>query len=124
MRKLIFISLLYSLVCGFILPQESKIKGRYEMQFEEEFVSHNCMVNFDGSVYKRKLSNGKIIKGTIEYSNQKILLNDKNTFLQMEFYKEEMPNDTIYFKTSDIRKESNDNKGEIIIYSGKLIRKK
>lgn len=93
------------------------------MQFEEEFVTQNCIVNFDDSVYKRKLSNGKTIKGNIEYSNQKILLNDKNTFLQMEFYKEEMPNDTIYFKTRDIRKESNDNKGEIIIYSGKLIRK-
>jgi hypothetical protein len=123
MRKLILISLLYSLVCGFILPQEIKIKGRYEMQFEEEFVSQNCTIKFNKNYYKRKLSSGKTIIGKIEYSNQKIILKDKNTNLQMEFYKEELANDTIYFRTKNIKNLREDISGEIIIYSGKLIQR-
>jgi hypothetical protein len=119
-----FLGIIYLVVCGFVLPQENVIKGKYVMQFEEEFNSQNCIVNFDENIYKRKLSNGKTVKGKIEYSSQKIHLNDKNTSLQMEFNKDEMPNDTIYFKTKDLRKESKDNEGEIVIYSGKLIRMK
>lgn len=119
-----FLGIVYLIICGFVLPQESRIKGKYEMQFEEEFNSQNCIVTFDGSIYERKLSNGKIVKGKIEYSDQKIFLNDKNTSLQMELYKDEVPNDTIYFKTQNLRKKTKENKGEIVIYSGKLIRKR
>jgi hypothetical protein len=119
-----FLGIIYLGICGFILPQESTIKGRYEMQFEEEFNSQNCIVNFDGNIYKRKLSDGKTVKGKIEYSSQRILLKDKNTSLQMEFYKDEMPNDTIYFRTKDLKKKNKDKDGEIVIYSGKLIRVK
>ncbi|WGK95143.1 MULTISPECIES: hypothetical protein [Flavobacterium] len=119
-----FLGIIYLVFCGFILPQESMIKGRYEMQFEEEFNSQNCIVNFDGNIYKRKLSDGKTVKGKIEYSNQRILLKDTNTSLQMEFYKDEMPNDTIYFKTKDLKNKNKGKEGEIVIYSGKLIRVK
>jgi len=105
--------------------QDSKLKGRYIMEYEENFNSENCIIKFNDHIYERHLVNGKIVKGKIEYSEQKVFLNDKKTSLQMEFYKDEMRNDTIYFKTKDLKKvETNNKKGAIVIYSGKLIRMK
>lgn len=117
-----FLAIIYLVICGFILSQDNMIKGKYKMQFEEGFNAQNCTVNFDDNIYKRKLSNGKTVKGKIEYLKEKVFLTDKNTSFQMEFYREEMTNDTIYFRTKDLKKKIKDKEGEIIIYSGQLIK--
>lgn len=116
---------IYILFCFFIFSQDMIIKGKYEMQYEEKFKSQNCVINFEKKTYRRKLPDGKIVKGKIEYSDETIVLTDKETSLQMEFFKREMKNDTIYFKTKDLKEvESKNKKGGIVIYSGKLIRLK
>lgn len=105
--------------------QQNALEGKYKMEFEEKFKSQNSIITFEKEIYRRKLPDGKIVKGKIEYSDQTILLTDKETSLQMEFFKREMKNDTIYFKTKDLKEvESKNKKGGIAIYSGKLIRLK
>ena len=101
--------------------QQNSIVGKYKMEFEEKYNSHNCYVNFENDKYERKLIDGKIVKGKIDNLEKKIILTDENTFLQMEFFKRELSNDTVYFKTKNLKEEHVPKKG-IVIYSGKLIR--
>jgi len=109
----------------FTNQQEIKIKGKYEMQYEQKFKSQNCVVDFGSKTYKRKLADGKIVKGSVKYSDNIVLLTDEGTFLQMEFYQDELQKDTIYFKTKDLKVEEDKNKKTgIVIYSGKLIKLK
>ena len=93
------------------------------MEFEQQYSSQNCTINFKDSIYKRLLVKGKIISGTIEYKKYSILLKDKDSDFQMEFAKRELGKDTIYFETRKTNNISIDN-GKIIINSGKLIRMK
>lgn len=90
--------------------QQNAIKRRYKMEFEEKFKSQNSVITFEKEIYRRKLPDGKIVKGKIEYSDQTILVIDKETSLQMEFFEREMKNDTIYFKTKDLKEVESKNK--------------
>ncbi|WP_318641918.1 HNH endonuclease [Flavobacterium ardleyense] len=90
--------------------QQNAIKRRYKMEFEEKIKSQNSVITFEKEIYRRKLPDGKIVKGKIEYSDQTILVIDKETSLQMEFFEREMKNDTIYFKTKDLKEVESKNK--------------
>lgn len=105
------------------LPQEERLNGKYIMQYEEKYISENCIITFTDSGYKRRLSSGKTIKGKVEYTNFEIILRDKNTNLKMSFLKQEIKNDTIYFGTKNINDKPIDEM-EISINAGKLIKVK
>ena len=117
MKVLIFIIVL----CSFYIQQHPRLQGKYRMEYEEKFMSQNCVITFNDSIYKRTLSNGKIIKGKVEYAKFEIILKDKTTNLKMNFFKEEIKNDTIYFGTKGIN-EKPINEMDISINSGKLIK--
>lgn len=103
--------------------QDDRLRGKYIMQYEEKYISENCIIIFNDSIYKRLLSNGKTIKGKIEYTNFEVILRDKKTNLKMSFLKQEIQNDTIYFGTKGITDKPIDEM-EISINAGKLIKTK
>ena len=112
----------FTLIVSFIFFQsQERLKGKYIMQYEEKHAAENCIIIFNDSVYKRRLPNGKIIKGKVEYTNFDIILRDKKTNLKMSFLKEEIQNDTIYFGTKALNDEPI-NEMEISINAGKLIK--
>ena len=77
MKLIISFFLLFSL----LLQQPIYLNGKYKMEFEEDYVAQNCMIVFKNHTYKRKLLNGKTIKGTIIYDNLTIQLKDNNSDL-------------------------------------------
>jgi len=108
-------------ILSFFLQQPTQLKGKYKMEFEEEYVAQNCMIEFKNDTYKRKLLNGKTIKGIIKYDEFIIQLKDNNSDLCMELFKNEIQKDTIFFGTRLLNKVlAND--FDMKIYSGKLIR--
>jgi hypothetical protein len=116
--------LIFTILVYLILPSEEvRLNGRYFMQYEEKYISENCQIIFNDSVYKKRLGNGKIVKGSIEYEKFVVVLKDKENNLQMSFLKEELLNDTIYFATKNI-KDKPVNGMEISISAGKLIKVK
>lgn len=116
--KYLLIAFLFSIL---IIPFEEGLEGKYKMVFEQEYSSQNCTINFNDNTYKRKLFDGKTLKGDIQYTNRDVILKDHSTGLQMKFFKSDMANDTISFGTSHINDRDS---GDIIIYSGQLIRLK
>lgn len=119
MKLIISFFLFFSL----LFQQPTYLNGKYKMEFEEDYVVQNCMIEFKNNTYKRKLLNGKTIKGTITYGNLTIQLKDNNSDLCMELFKNEIQNDTVFFGTKLLNKElSND--FDMTIYSGKLIKVK
>lgn len=66
----------FLIFCGLVIIQENKIKGKYEMQYEQKFKSQNFVVDFGSQTYKRKLPDGKIVKGVVRYSDNTVLLTD------------------------------------------------
>jgi hypothetical protein len=104
-----------------ILPQDVKLKGKYKMEYEPEYNEQNCIILFKDNAYERRLTNGKTIKGTILYKDFEVALFDKTTNLQMDFLKQSIKKDTIYFGTRNVNHEP-EKRGKIIIYSGRLIR--
>lgn len=119
MKLIISFFLLFSL----LLQQPIYLNGKYKMEFEEDYVAQNCMIVFKNNTYKRKLLNGKTIKGTIMYHNSTIQLKDNNSNLSMELFKNEIQKDTIFFGTKLLNKKSSDD-FDMMIYSGKLIKVK
>lgn len=101
--------------------QESKLLGKYKMEYEEKYHSQNGSIIFNDSIYERKLVNGKVIKGKIVYKEFSIELKDAGTNLQMDFYRGDINKDTIFFGTRNLSNKPADN-NEIIINAGKLIR--
>ncbi len=109
------------LIISSFLPQKQNILGKYKMEYEEKYNSENCIINFKDNTYKKKTISGTTTKGTIEYQQYFIILKDKKSPLQVEFFKKDIAKDTIYFRTKDVN-EKVAPKGRIVIYSGKLIR--
>jgi hypothetical protein len=107
----------------FFIKQDQSLVGKYEMQYENEYSSHNGSIEFKEGVYERKLLNGQKIKGSITFENRDIVLKDSNTGLEMRFFKIHRNRDTIYFKTNKIDERAVP-KNDITIYSGKLIKLK
>lgn len=121
MKYLIIVtSVIFSVL---IQTQDGKMKGKYKMEYEQQYSSQNCIINFNDSTYKKQLTSGKTIKGSIEYQKYFIILNDKKSNLQVIFPKREMEKDTIYFRTKDLNDKSA-KEMELTIYAGKLIRTK
>jgi hypothetical protein len=119
MKLLIFISILSS----FLIQQQSQLNGKYRMEYEEDYTSQNSTIEFKNNSYKRKLSNGKIVKGTVVYQDFVIQLNDYKSNLRMDFLKSDIQKDTIFFGTKDLSEKSI-NDMDMTIYAGKLIRVK
>lgn len=105
-----------------IQPQEVKMKGKYKMEYEQDYTSQNGTIVFDGDTYMRYPSNGKRIKGSIDYEKYFIILNDKKSNLRVKLAKREMGNDTIYFRTRDLNDKSPEM--DLVIFAGKLIKLK
>lgn len=70
----------FTLIVSFIFFQsQERLKGKYIMEYEEKYSAENCIIIFNDSFYKRRLPNGKTIKGKVEYTNFDIILRDKKT---------------------------------------------
>lgn len=107
----------------FILPPDTKLNGKYKMEFEQKYNDQDCIIIFKNNTYKRQLPSGKIVKGNILYDDFIITLIDNNTNLQMDFLKRDIQKDTIHFGTKNVNDEP-EKEGKIIIYTAKLIRMK
>lgn len=108
-------------VSSFLFQQPTYLNGKYKMEFEEDYVAQNCIIEFKNNTYKRKLLNGKTIKGTILFDNLTIQLKDNNSDLCMELFKNEIQKDTVFFGTKLLNKKLV-NDFDMTIYSGKLIK--
>ncbi len=117
MKLLIYLSILMS----FFIQQEPQLNGKYRMNFEEDYASQNSIIEFKNNYYKRKLPNGKIVKGIIIYQDFVIQLKDDKSNLRMDFSKSDIQKDTIFFGTKNLNEKTSNNM-DMIIYSGKLIR--
>lgn len=93
------------------------------MEYDYSYGSHNGIINFSINTYNRIESNGKKIKGDVDYQQYFILLKDKKSNLQIKFPRREMGNDTIYFRTTDLSDKSV-NDDELEVYGGRLIKMK
>lgn len=109
------------LLIYFIQPEGAKMKGKYKMEYDYTYNSHNGIINFRANTYYRIESNGGKIKGDVDYQQYFIFLNDKKSNLQVKFPKREMGNDTIYFRTMDLNNKSINNE-QLTVYGGKLIK--
>ena len=115
---ILFSALLISFMCT---QKEFKLNGKYIMQYEKEYNSQDCVVNFHDSIYTRILSSGKHVKGHIIYKKFSVSLNDDKSTLQMDFAKTKIQRDTIFFGTKNTNdKPSND----LLLISGRLIKVK
>lgn len=119
MKHLFFYSIV--MIYFFTLIQEKKLIGKYKMEYDYNYGSQNGIITFSENGYLRKQVNGKKVKGNIEYQQYFVLLNDKNSHLQVKFPKREINNDTIFFRTTDLN-NSRDNNDPLTIYGGKLIK--
>lgn len=119
MKLLIYLSIL----SFFFIQQQPQLNGKYKMNFEEDYASQNCIVEFKNNSYKRKLSNGRIVKGIVIYQDLVVQLKDDKSNLRMDFSKSDIQKDTIFFGTKNLSEKST-NKMDMTIYSGKLIKMK
>ena len=103
--------------------EDKKMSGKYKMEYDYSYGSHNGNINFEGDTYTRIELNGKKIKGNVDYQQYFIFLNDKKSNLQVKFPRREMENDIIYFRTTDLNDKSVNNE-QLTVYGGKLIKVK
>ena len=116
---MIFIPFLILLMLNQI--QDKKMKGEYKIEYDYSYGSKNGIVNFDNDTYTRKQIDGKKVKGSVDYQKYFIMLNDKNSNLQVKFPKREIGKDTIFFRTIDLNDKSVNN-DPLTVYGGKLIK--
>jgi len=121
MNYLLFITLITSSVL--FQTHDKKMTGKYKMEYDYSYGLLNGTINFDDDTYVRVQLNGKKINGDVDYKQYFIFLNDKKSNLQVKFPRREMGNDTIFFRTIDL-KDKSDDKQELTIYGGKLIKLK
>lgn len=124
MRYLLFVLLFSTIVNAQKKKQEIKLEGKYRMEYEELYISENCVVKIKDSIYQKKLNDGSKRKGKIEVKKLKFtklyILKDNNSQLEVEINAETYrPSDTIYFRT---KKQAEKEKDGLTIYSGKLIK--
>lgn len=119
MKHLIII--VFALFSIIVQGQDIKIKGKYKIEYDQEFNSQNGVIVFNKNTYTRHLLNGIKIKGFIEYQKYFILLKDEKNSLQVRFPKREIKHDTIYFRTKDLN-DKPDKEMELTVYAGKLIK--
>ena len=100
--------------------KDQKLNGKYLMQYEQKYSSQNCVIAFHDSVYTRRISNGKSIKGHIIYNKFSVSLNDDKSNLEMDFARREMQKDTVFFGTKDLNDKLSSS--DLTINLGKLIK--
>jgi len=106
-----------------VTPQQKVLKGKYKMRFEKQYGNQSGMVIFDKNTYVRRGTDGKAIKGTVEYTKDVVILKDESTNYQVEVSAKTIGKDTVQFRTVDVAK-STDKRGDIIFFPGKMIKLK
>jgi|GEM_PF-2088497 len=102
--------------------QEKCLEGKYLILFEEKYKNQNGIISFNKeNNYERKLLNEKKFSGIIDNQKFRIVLKDKDTPYEIIIVKSSISNDTIPFRTIDIRDKS-EQTGDIVIHEGKLIK--
>jgi hypothetical protein len=82
---------------GLVVPQQKVLKGKYRMVFEKEFSSQNGLITFEKNTYNRRIANGKLIKGTVEYGKNSVVLKDENNVYQIEVSEKTIGNNEVQF---------------------------
>lgn len=101
--------------------QEKYLEGKYSILFEEKYNNQNGIIHFNKKSYERKLLNKKKISGIIDNQKFRIVLKDKDTPYEIIIVKSSLSNDTIPFRTIDVR-DKTEQTGDIVIHEGKLIK--
>ena len=117
--------ILITCILNFQKAQEIKLEGKYKMEYETEFAVNNCTIEIHGLDYKKKLENGRKVKGKIEVQKKKFsnlyILKDHDSDLEVDIVgKTYRVSDTIFFRTKNSSQKDDEN--DMVIYSGKLIR--
>ena len=101
--------------------QEKYLEGKYSILFEEKYNNQNGIIHFNKKSYERKLLNEKKVSGIIDNQKFRIVLKDKDTPYEIIILKSSLSNDTIPFRTIDVR-DKTEQTGDIVIHEGKLIK--
>ena len=101
--------------------QEKYLEGKYSILFEEKYNNQNGIIHFNKKSYERKLLNEKKVSGIIDNQKFRIVLKDKDTPYEIIIVKSSLSNDTIPFRTIDVR-DKTEQTGVIVIHEGKLIK--
>ncbi|HRB70961.1 MAG TPA: hypothetical protein PK776_03855 [Flavobacterium sp.] len=101
--------------------QEKYLEGKYSILFEEKYNNQNGIIHFNKKSYERKLLNEKKVSGIIDNQKFRIVLKDKDTPYEIIIVKSSLSNDTIPFRTIDVR-DKTEQTGDIVIHEGKLIK--
>jgi len=112
-----------TIILIFFFEESSPVlKGRYKIEYDKRFYLTSSIITIEDSSYvKRTLDNYYLNKGHIKYYNRIVTLKDENSNFQIEFGKDEIENDTIYFGTKNL-KGTGVSYMEISVNSGKLIK--
>jgi hypothetical protein len=110
---------------GLVVPQQKVLKGKYRMVFEKEFSSQNGLITFEKNTYNRRIANGKLIKGTVEYGKNSVVLKDENNVYQIEVSEKTIGNNEVQFRTIEVGKVTDaKTRGNMVFYPGKMIKLK
>ena len=115
-----YLFLLFSFFFLTFTNQPKALSGKYKMIFEDEYRVENGIINFKRDSYSRKPDNGKNVKGIIDYQKYFTYLKDNKTDIQILVPTRDIGKDTIPFSTERI--DAIHPEGDIIIFTGKMIR--
>jgi hypothetical protein len=110
---------------GFAVPQQKTLKGKYKMVFEKEFSSQNGIITFEKNTYNRRAASGKLIKGTVEYGKNSVVLKDENNVYHVEVSEKTIGSEEVLFRTIEVSKITDTKtRGNMVFYPGKMIKMK
>jgi len=104
---------------SFVSKQTQSMTGSFKIEFEREYSGQNGTITFNDVKYIRYRSDGKKVRGQIFFKEDLVILQDKNSDLEMEFKREDIGKDAFYFRT---KKHGAADEDDLILYSGKLKR--
>lgn len=107
---------------GLTITQESKLSGRYFVDFKNENFQKDGYINFDKNTFTLKQSNLLTHSGTINYGKTLTSFEYINSDIIIDFRTEDIGKDTINFQVHN-KKAGYMNYLDISVNSGKFIKK-
>lgn len=108
----------------FLVPQQKVLTGKYKMIFEKQYGSQSGNIQFEKNTYTRRGTDGKAIKGIVEYSKDAVVLKDEKTGYIVEISAKTIGQETVLFRTLEADKKAEAARGDMVFYPGKMIKMK
>ena len=106
---------------GLIITQESKLSGRYFVDFKNDNFQKDGYIDFDKDTFTMKHSNLLPHSGTINYGRTLTSFEDINSDIIIDFRTEDIGKDTINFQVHN-KKVGPINYLDISVNSGRFIK--